>query len=111
VVDAFPDALRVVGLAAGATSICWSSRSSATARSWYRCAILADVATLRARLTRRRGDRLRRGWASAVASMPSAGAVIARSSAPPASPRPRRPHGRQGASAFANKEVLSPAAT
>src|SRR5437016_1025587 len=74
VVDAFPDALRVVGLAAGGNLDLLAEQVERYAPALVSVRDPADVDALRARLTRRVEIVCD---ASAVASMPSANVVIA----------------------------------
>jgi len=77
VVDAFPDALRVVGLAAGGNLELLAAQIERYTPELVSVRNPADVEPLRARLTRRVEIVCGAGGASAVASMSSADAVIA----------------------------------
>ena len=77
VVDAFPEALRVVGLAAGGNVELLAEQIERYAPELVSVRGSADVEPLRARLTRRVEIVCGADGASAVASMPSANAVIA----------------------------------
>src|SRR6185436_16340886 len=77
VVDAFPDALRVVGLAAGGNLELLAEQVERYGPELVSVRNPADVEPLRARLTRHVEIVCGADGASAVASMPSADAVIA----------------------------------